>query len=135
MGCQANKSQRSWFTKRERARRWLRSAGQSFWALVDQGALSLGGFLTNIILARTLSAAEYGLFSVIFGALLFLNGLHGAIIAYPLSVKGASGSHVALGRLAGLALLLSLVCALPACAGILGVAWMAGVLRPGRRAG
>jgi O-antigen/teichoic acid export membrane protein len=96
---------------------------------VDQGALSLGGFLTNIILARTLSAAEYGLFSVIFGALLFLNGLHGAIIAYPLSVKGASGSHVALGRLAGLALLLSLVCALPACAGILGVAWMAGVLR------
>src|SRR6266576_6204077 len=45
---------------------------QSFWAIADQGVVSLGNFLTTIILARALTPAAYGLWSGICGLILFL---------------------------------------------------------------
>jgi len=56
------------------------------WALLDQGAVSLGNFALNILLARELTAAQYGSFAVLFGLLLVLNNFHSALVGYPLSV-------------------------------------------------
>jgi len=78
-------------------RSWLKSLSrgrslemQGFWAIADQGVVSLGNFLTTIILARTVSPHVYGIWTVIFGLILFLNVLHASLITYPLSVRLAS---------------------------------------------
>jgi O-antigen/teichoic acid export membrane protein len=63
---------------------------QSFWAIADQGIASLGNFLTTIILARALTPDAYGLWSVIFGLILFLNVFPASLINYPLSVRLAT---------------------------------------------
>jgi O-antigen/teichoic acid export membrane protein len=68
---------------------------QGFWAIADQGVVSLGNFLTTIILARALTPAAYGLWSVIFGLILFLNVLPASLIIYPLTVRLAA--HDGLG--------------------------------------
>jgi O-antigen/teichoic acid export membrane protein len=60
---------------------------QGFWAIADQGVVSLGNFLTTIILARALTPVAYGLWSVIFGLILFLNVLPASLIIYPLTVR------------------------------------------------
>ncbi len=57
--------------------------------LADQAVVSLGNFGLNIVLARTFSVNEYGVYSVILSFILFLNSLHQALITYPLSVRGA----------------------------------------------
>src|SRR5213075_2031677 len=71
-------------------RRGLTLNLQSFWAIADQGVVSLGNFLTTIILARALTPAAYGLWSVIFGLILFLNVFSASLINYPLSVRMAA---------------------------------------------
>ncbi len=82
--------------------------GESTWALADQGVVSVGNFLTMVLLARNLPPGEYGLFSLIYGVLLFLNSIHSSLITYPLSVRGASADGSRLQRYAGRALLLTL---------------------------
>ena len=57
------------------------------WSLADQGAVSLGNFLTNILLARALAPAEYGIFALVFGLLLALSSIHAAVVIY---LKGAN---------------------------------------------
>lgn len=64
-------------TARERS--WLRSLSrgrslelQGFWAIADQGVVSLGNFLTTIIVARAVSPEVYGIWTVILGLILFL---------------------------------------------------------------
>src|SRR5215472_8543000 len=57
-----------------------------FWALADQGVVSLGCFLTNIVLARSLAPAQYGIWVLLFAVLVFLYGLHGPLVTYPLSI-------------------------------------------------
>ncbi len=66
---------------------WLASQRPTFWAVADQGVVSLGTFLTNIVLARSLSQSAYGLYSVVLAILVALNVLHGSLIAYPLSTS------------------------------------------------
>ena len=48
---------------------WFRSS----WTILDQGVVSLGAFLLNIVLARHLPPAEYGMFALIIGSLLLPN--------------------------------------------------------------
>ncbi len=69
------------------------------WAIGDQGAVSLGTFLTNLLLARNLSSTEYGTYGLLIGLMQFLNGVHGSIVTYPLTVWGASLDTVAMRRL------------------------------------
>jgi O-antigen/teichoic acid export membrane protein len=57
------------------------------WTLVDQGAVSAGNFLLNILLARTLSEADYGQFVLFLGAIFALRALDYSLISYPLSVR------------------------------------------------
>lgn len=85
------------------------------YSLADQ-ALSVGGiFLVNLVLARTQSREEYGMFALSYSVLIFLMGLQNAAILEPFTVYG-SGRHS--GRLAeyfrlmcGANLLLGLLCA------------------------
>src|SRR5438105_3716105 len=84
----------------------------SFWALVDQGVVSLGTFLTSLLVARTLPPTDYGAYVLIFGTVIFLNTLQGSIIGFPFSIKGASADQQGLGRLTGSAMLLTVGSAL-----------------------
>ncbi|HVB56415.1 MAG TPA: hypothetical protein VNE63_08300 [Candidatus Acidoferrales bacterium] len=72
-----------------------------FWALFDQGAVSLGNFLTQMLLARKLSWSDYGVFALVYGVLFFLINSVGTVVTYPLSVKGASVDSRELSWLAG----------------------------------
>lgn len=75
-----------------------------FWSLFDQGAVSLGNFLTQMLLARNLSWSDYGVFALIYGLLFFLVNSVGSVVTYPLSLKGASLNSPELGRLTGASL-------------------------------
>ncbi len=68
----------------------LRSAGKhGTAALGDQIVVSGTTFLTNILLARYLTSAEYGTYAVAFAILLFINSIQLALISGPMSVLGA----------------------------------------------
>jgi O-antigen/teichoic acid export membrane protein len=57
--------------------------------MADQ-ALSVGGmFLVNLVLARTQSKEEYGMFALSYSVLVFLMGLHNAAILEPFTIYGS----------------------------------------------
>ncbi|WP_051677405.1 oligosaccharide flippase family protein [Bradyrhizobium sp. URHD0069] len=57
------------------------------WTLVDQGVVSFGNFLLNVLLARTLSEVDYGEFALFLGAIFILRNIDYSFISYPLSVR------------------------------------------------
>jgi O-antigen/teichoic acid export membrane protein len=57
------------------------------WTLVDQGVVSLGNFSLNMLLARTLSAKDYGEFVLFLGAIFMLRNVDYSLISYPLSLR------------------------------------------------
>ena len=91
-----------------------------FWALFDQGAVSLGNFLTQLLLARNLSWNDYGVFALLYGVLFFLVSSLGSMVTYPLSVKGASAGSDGLRQLCGASLWLIVALVLPAALMVLG---------------
>jgi len=78
-----------------------------FWSMVDQGMVSAGNFLTTILLARSLLPAEYGVYALLFGLILMMNGFHSAFIWYGMSLLGASKSEAEIRPLAGGSLVLT----------------------------
>src|SRR5215475_4016688 len=60
----------------------------SCYSLADQAAAAAAGFGVNLLLARWLSASDYGIFAVVFAAYLFLSGFHNVLLLEPLSVLG-----------------------------------------------
>jgi hypothetical protein len=66
--------------------------------VADQAVVSLGTFLTSIALARGLAPAQYGVYAAVVAAMLFLNGIHGSLVASPLSVRGAAAGPAGLAR-------------------------------------
>ncbi len=91
-------------------------SGLGAWAIVDQGIVSAGNFLTNVLLARWLVAVEYGTFVLIFGAMIFFNALHSSLVAYPLSVNPAVATPSGLRRLAGTCIYLTVLLWVPLAA-------------------
>ena len=74
------------------ARPRLRQLHQVAFSMADQ-ALSVGGtFLVNLVLARTETREDYGLFALSYSVLIFLMGLNNAAILEPFTVYGA-GRH------------------------------------------
>jgi O-antigen/teichoic acid export membrane protein len=65
---------------------WGRLA-QGSWTMADQLVVSGGTFLVNLLLARQLPTAEYGVFAMLLGAMLTLQLLGGSLLLYPLSVR------------------------------------------------
>jgi hypothetical protein len=83
------------------------------WTLVDQGVVSGGNFLLNVLLARVLSKEDYGEFALFLGAIFLLRVFDYSLISYPLSVRlcGVNDDERAglLGNTVLLAVALSLV--------------------------
>jgi O-antigen/teichoic acid export membrane protein len=52
----------------------------------------MGNFLTNVLLARALAPADYGIFALIYGLLVIMNSYHSSAVVYPLSLSGAPGT-------------------------------------------
>ena len=57
------------------------------WTLVDQGVVSGGNFLLNVLLARQLSEDDYGEFALFLGGIFLLRAVDYSFISYPLSVR------------------------------------------------
>ncbi|MCC7250781.1 polysaccharide biosynthesis C-terminal domain-containing protein [Hyphomicrobium sp.] len=57
------------------------------WTLFDQGLVSLGAFLVNIKLARTLPAAEFGTYALLLGGFLGLQVISSSLLLYPMSIR------------------------------------------------
>lgn len=80
---------------------------RTIWALGDQGMVSVGNFAVNIILARSVPIADFGIYALAFGVFLVLNGLHGSFVCYPLTIRVAKEGAREVPRLVGLALVLT----------------------------
>src|SRR5713226_3625867 len=82
-----------------RADGWLRSALASVpsasrlmpvgYSFADQALAAGGSFLANVILARTQSKEEYGMFALSYSFYTFLTSLHNAAILEPYTVYGS----------------------------------------------
>src|SRR5258708_9893599 len=59
-------------------------------ALLDQGILAGSNFVMSILLARWLSAEQYGMYAVAFAVLLFLLNFHQGLMLEPMLVFGSS---------------------------------------------
>lgn len=105
--------------------RALRKLGSSsgFWSVTDQAAVSLGNFLTQIVLARHFGLREYGIFALIFSVLLFLNSFHAGLIIYPLTVRGAESDDSGLRSLTSSCLLFTAWLVVPESVVIVVAAW------------
>lgn len=97
----------------------LRSEATS--SLADQAVVSGGNFLTTLVLARILAPSDYGTFSLLFLSLFAINTCHSSLVVYPLTLRGATASKQELGKLAGSALVHTLLLSMP-LALLLGVA-------------
>jgi len=104
---------------------------QGFWAIGDQAIVSLGNFLTTIILARSVSTESYGVWTVLFGLMLFLNSVHASVIVYPLTVITATSEpEESKSKISG-ALVLTLLLSLPLGLVVVGAAAFVGVVELG----
>lgn len=59
-------------------------------ALFDQGILTGSNFIISILLARWMSAEQYGIYAVAFAVFLFLLNFHQALLLEPMLVFGSS---------------------------------------------
>ena len=84
--------------------------------LVDQGVISAGAFLFNVLLARTVPLADYGRFAVVLGNLWLIQTICGSLVSYPASIRGASATEADRKRLILSALIAAVTLGLPLAA-------------------
>jgi len=94
------------------------ATGRTVWAMGDQGMVSLGNFAVNIILARNVSTTEFGIYTLVFSVYLFLNGMHGSFVNYPLTIRIAKEDTLEVPRLVGMALILTIILLVPLSGGV-----------------
>ena len=77
------------------------------WTLIDQGVVSLGNFLLNVLLARALGEEDYGEFALFLGSIFVLRTIDFSLISYPLSIRLSVASDEERPRLLGNTVLLT----------------------------
>ena len=65
-------------------RAWLHGHRHVNWILADQGLVSACNFLTGIALARFLGPQPFGVFVLLYSALLYVNTVQGALVLAPM---------------------------------------------------
>ncbi|CAN5398935.1 hypothetical protein BH09PLA1_BH09PLA1_34400 [soil metagenome] len=90
-----------------------RASQRGFWPMADQAVVSIGNFLTAVLVARGLDKPEYGTFGVVLEFMFFMNNLQSGLITFPLTVRGAVESNAGLKRLVAASTLLTLLLGLP----------------------
>ena len=79
--------------------RTARRVGKDVWAIADQALISATNFATMILVARGLaSPAEFGIFTLVYSALLFANILQVALVTQPHNVLGTARAGEAYAR-------------------------------------
>lgn len=91
---------------------------RAYWTLFDQGIVSLGSFAANIILARQFAPTEYGTFALLWGGLLGLQQVNGALIFYPVSVRLVVAKGEQYKRLFSTSVVLVILACLLECIGL-----------------
>jgi O-antigen/teichoic acid export membrane protein len=82
------------------------TAGRSwFWAITDQGIVSLAGFIATVIIGRYCAPEQLGIYSVVISGVWLLGGLLNALIWIPYTSRAPQLSGKRLARYAGSALL------------------------------
>ncbi len=94
----------------------IRRALNASWPLLDQGVVSIGTFAVNLILARNLPQAEYGVFALLISVFLTFQLLNTSLIFHPLIFSLPSAEGRAPERLLTATCLLTLVTSLPLAA-------------------
>jgi len=61
---------------------------REFWALADQAVVSIANFLTGILVARLVGLREFGVFSLAWTSVLFVNSIQSASITSPMVSVG-----------------------------------------------
>lgn len=79
-------------------RRYLSWVKKGSFAVLDQGLFAGANFLVNILLARWLSPAQYGAFSVAYSIFLLLATFHTAVLIEPMLVFGPGRYGAQFGR-------------------------------------
>src|SRR5215211_1544004 len=78
----------TWLRVRALGRTALVRSG--LWGLIDQGILSATNFITLVLLARSVSPAAFGLFTVVYTGFLIAGSIQGALITQPHNVLAAT---------------------------------------------
>lgn len=65
-------------------------AGKAFWAVLDQGLFATSNFILGIVLARWLSADQFGSFAVAQSVFLLAGTLHTGLFSEPMLVFGSA---------------------------------------------
>ncbi|PZW38685.1 O-antigen/teichoic acid export membrane protein [Humitalea rosea] len=86
--------------------------------MIDQGIVSGGTFLANILLARYLSAHDYGVYVLLMGGMLTLQLVNATMLFHPLSVSLVLASEADRPRLLKTALVLVVVASSALSAGL-----------------
>jgi O-antigen/teichoic acid export membrane protein len=63
---------------------------RTVWGLGDQGLLSIAGFITTVLLARTLAPHAFGVYTLVYSAILLANGVQTGLISAPHNVLAAT---------------------------------------------
>jgi O-antigen/teichoic acid export membrane protein len=96
----------------------------SFFAYVDQGMVSAGNLLTQVILGRALMPRDYGAVTLLIGIVLLVRSLHFAVVVYPVTVWTATGFEEGTRRHTGLALGATVLWAVPGSVILAGACWI-----------
>ena len=96
------------------------------WPLADQGLVSVGGFVVNLTLARGMAPADYGVYCLLFMAMLQVQVVSGSLLFYPLSVRGTLLNAAGQAGLFGTGLLLVVLLCVPLDVALAAGLWLAG---------
>jgi O-antigen/teichoic acid export membrane protein len=72
--------------------------GKNVWAIADQVLISGSNFVTMILVARAIGAAEFGTFSLVYSVLLLANILQSTLITQPHNVLASTRHGTDFGR-------------------------------------
>ena len=105
-----------------RALEWSARAGL---ALADQGLYAGAHFLLNVLLARWLSASDYGEFALVYSVFLLVGAFYSALILEPMAVYGSGRYRHTRRRYLGVLIRGHLVLTIPIAAVIVVIAFVA----------
>ena len=83
-------AQTVWAEPMAKRTRFVSALGGAPWAVADQMAISAANFVMVVLLARGLSQADFGGFTLVYSVLLFANSLQSGLVTQPHNILGAT---------------------------------------------
>jgi O-antigen/teichoic acid export membrane protein len=87
--------------------------------LFDQGFLSIATFVTGVLVARTVSKDDYGLYVLIFSFLLIVSSIHRALVTLPLTIHLPRLNKEEQNVYIGSGLMMTLILGILVCLGLI----------------